>query len=406
MPDPEKRFMPLTETERELVAAVPTLAELVADLRRLVDVNSFTANKLGVDEVADLVERRLEDLGFRTACMVDGKTGRHVVARRLGAGGPRVLLIGHTDTVHAPESGFSALSTDPEDADRLRGPGVADMKGGLVVLLAALTALQAVGRLDGAEVVVVVNADEEEGAPTSGDLIRAEAEESQLALAFECGREVADGATTIVTARRGVGRMKLRATGSASHAGSNPGGGASAVLETAQKVAPLHALSDEAVGRTVTVGVLRGGTAANVTPAECEMEIDYRFPDEESGRELGDAVIEVASDTLLRSPTGRPLVRTMVTSHLVRPPLVRTEAVAAAAARILAAGADLGLTLVEEARGGSSDAALAAEVGCTAVCGLGIVGGEIHTANEWARASSLTDRARLAALVIDRFLRG
>lgn len=398
--------MPLEHEAQALLAAVPPAAWLRALLEELVGHNSFTGNKVGVDAVADVVERRLEELGLRTACMVDGKTGRHVVARTYGEGGPRVFLIGHSDTVHAPECGFSGVTADADDPDVVRGPGVADMKGGLVVMLAALTALRDAGRLDGRELVVVVNGDEEEGAPTSGDLIRVEAEESQLALAFECGREAADGATTIVTRRRGVGRLKLKATGSSSHAGTNPGGGASAVLETAQKVGPLHALSDAALERSVTVGVLRGGTAGNVVPAECELELDYRFPDEEAGRDLFDAITEIASDNLLRGPSGRPLVRTVVTSHLVRPPLVRTDAVAAAAARLIAAGADLGLRLVEESRGGSSDAALAAEVGCPAVCGLGAVGGDIHTPREWARLSSLGDRARLAALAIDRFWRG
>jgi glutamate carboxypeptidase len=398
--------MPLTAVEHALIEAVPPAASLLADLKTLVEINSFTENKLGVDQVADFVERRLEELGFRTACMVDGKTGRHVVARRYGEGGPRLLLIGHSDTVHAPGSSFSGLTVDPEDPDLYRGPGAADMKGGLVVMLGALTALDAAGLLDGREVVVVVNGDEEEGSPASGDLVRAEAEEAQLALAFECGREAADGATTIVTARRGVGRIKLRATGSAAHAGVNPGDGASAVLESAQKVAPLHALTDPATNRAVTVGVFRGGVAGNVTPAECEFEIDYRFPDEEAGRELSDAILEIASDHVLRAPTGRPLVRTVVRSHLVRPPLVRTEAVAAAAARVIAAGADLGLRLQEEARGGSSDAALAAEVGCPAVCGLGAVGAGIHTAEERVRASSLVARARLAALVAARFFAG
>jgi glutamate carboxypeptidase len=396
--------MPLTEAEKALVAAVPPAPALIEDLRALTNQNSFTGHKIGVDKVADYVERRLESLGFRTACMVDGKSGRHVIARSIGGGGPRALLIGHSDTVHAPESGFSEFQLDPEDADRATGPGIADMKGGLVVMLAALDALHSMGA-SGRELAVVVVGDEEEGSPTSGDLVRAEAEESQLALVFECGRSTGEGATTIVTGRRGVGRLKLRATGAASHAGSAPGAGASAVLETAQKVAPLHALTDETRGRTVTVGVLKGGTTGNVVPAECLLELDYRFPDLEAGEDLADQIIEIASENHLRGPTGRPLVRTVVTSHLVRPPLVRTDAIATAAAAVIAAGADLGLRLAEESRGGSSDAALAAEVGCPAVCGLGVVGGDIHTDREWATLSSLRERATLVALTLDRFFR-
>lgn len=395
--------MPLTATEQAVVDAVPDVVVLEAELKQLVDQNSFTGNKLGVDMVADHMERRLEALGFRTACMVDGSTGRHLVARRVGASGPKVLLIGHSDTVHPPEAPFRAYTLDPEDPDRATGPGAADMKGGLVVLLAALDALAATGRLEGRDVVVVIVADEEEGSPTSGDLVRAEAEDAGWAVAFEAGREAPGGGSTLVTRRRGVGRVKLKATGAASHAGSAPGAGASAILETAQKVAPLHALTDAAADLTVTVGVLRGGVAGNVVPAECVMELDYRFPDAAAGEELGDRVLEIAAENFLTAPTGRPLVRTVVTSHLVRPPMIRTDAVAAAAARVVAAGADLGLRLVEEARGGSSDAALAADVGCPAVCGMGVVGGDIHTEREWIRRSSLRERARLAALALERY---
>ena len=399
--------MPLTDSEAALVAAVPDLDAAAAFLKELVEVNSFTGNKLGVDQISDAVERRIEELGFRTAAMVDGVSGRHLVARRrdVAEGAPRLLLLGHVDTVHPQDGGFRGFAIDDDDADVARGPGVADMKGGLVVLLGALEALAARGALEGADVVVVAVGDEEIGSPTSGDLVRAEAEGAGLCLTFECGRPAPDGAaTTFVTRRRGVGRLRLKATGAAGHSGA--GEGASALLETAPKVATLHALSDAAAELAVSVGVLRGGTAANVTPATCELEVDYRFPDVESGRDLYDRIVDVVSENLLRGPSGRPLVRTTPVSHVTRPPLERTEAVATAAERVIRAGADLGLRLIEEARGGSSDAALAAEVGCPALCGLGVVGGDIHTDREWARLSSLRDRMRLAALVMHRFLRG
>jgi glutamate carboxypeptidase len=395
--------MTLSPLERRLVDAVPPLDRLIEELGALVAINSLTSNKLGVDAVVDRLERRLEGLGFRTSCLVDGRTGRHLVARRLAGEGPRALLIGHTDTVHAEASGFSELKTDEADPTLARGPGAADMKGGLVVMTAALEALFATGRLDGRSVTIVVNADEETGSPTSSDLFRSEAEDARLALGFECGREAEGDATTIVTARRGVGRISLHAQGAAAHAGVDPGGGASAVLECAQKVAPLHALSDPAAGRHVTVGVLRGGTAGNVVPAACEMEVDYRFPDRESGSDLSDRIIEILSEDLVTTPSGRPRVRTIVDRHDVRPPLVRTDAVAAAAARVIEAGAALGLKIVEEARGGSSDAALAADVGCPALCGMGVVGGAIHTDKEWIRLPSLRSRAALAALTLERF---
>src|SRR5262249_35810101 len=163
----------------------------------------------------------------------------------------------------------------------------------------------------------------------------------------------------------------------------------------ASKIPALAALESPERRWNVNVGTFHGGTAANVVAESAEMTIDYRFPDAESGEELGAAITDIVSEPHLRSPGGRPLVR-----------VVCKDAVAAAAARVIQAGADLGQAVVEEARGGSSDAALAFDAGCPAVCGLGVVGGAIHTDREWIRVSSLRERAALAALVCDRFLNG
>jgi glutamate carboxypeptidase len=200
--------------------------------------------------------------------------------------------------------------------------------------------------------------------------------------------------------------MHLQATGAAAHSGSETERGASAVLELARKVVDVSALENKERRWNVNVGIFHGGTAANVVAESAEMTVDYRFPDKESGEELTAAITDIVSEPSLRNPAGRPLVRTICREHIVRPPLERTEAVAAAAARIIEAGRDLGQVLVEESRGGSSDAALAFDAGCPAVCGLGAVGGAIHTDQEWIRVSSLRERAALAAVVIDRFLSG
>ena len=253
---------------------------------------------------------------------------------------------------------------------------------------------------------MILNADEEIGSPHSTEIIRLEAQEAQLALAFERGSEIEGGSTAIVTARRGIGRMTVAATGAAAHSGNETGRGASAIVELAPKIAELAALESAERHWNVNVGTFRGGTAANVVAESAEMTIDYRFPDAESGEELGAAITDIVAEPRLRSAGGRPLVRVVCREHVIRPPLVRTDAVAAAAARIIEAGRDLGQTIVEEARGGSSDAALANDAGCPSVCGMGVVGGAIHTDQEWIRPSSLRERAALAAIVADRFLHG
>jgi glutamate carboxypeptidase len=278
------------------------------------------------------------------------------------------------------------------------------MKGGLVVMIEALRTLHAAGSLDGRHLTVVINADEEVGSPESGDLIRSEAAESQLCLCFEAGRPTGDGGGgTFVTRRRGFGRLTLVAKGRAAHAGVAPERGASALLELCHKAIDLSALSDPGAGIHVTVGILRGGTAANTVPAAASLELDYRFPDEDAQVELEDRIFAIAARNIVRDADGRAAVATTLRDHIKRPALVRTDAIARMAQRIVASGRDLGLVLEEEGRGGSSDAALAAEVGCPAVCGLGVVGDAFHTEQEWIRPSSLVERARLAALTIARF---
>jgi glutamate carboxypeptidase len=393
--------MALTPSERAIVDRLPSAGDLLAELAPLVAQTSHTPDKEGVDRVGRICEEVLEGCGFRVGVMVTAVTGKHLIARRTGAS-RRLLLIGHLDTVHPAASPFRDLR--PSGEDRATGPGAADMKGGIVVMLAALRALHQAGRLDDRAVTVILNADEETGSPHSTEIIRLEAQEADLALAFERGTEMDGGRTAIVTARRGIGRMAIVATGSAAHSGNESDRGASAILELASKVPELAALESAERRWNVNVGTFHGGTAANVVAESAEMTIDYRFPDRESGDELGAAITDIVSEPRLRSAAGRPLVRVMCREHVVRPPLVRTEAVAAAAARVIAAGADLGQAIVEESRGGSSDAALAFDAGCPAVCGLGVVGGAIHTDQEWIRVSSLRERAALAAVVFDRFL--
>ena len=378
---------------------------LQARLREWVEISSCTADRIGVDRLGDLLASQLQELGFRIAEIVSGTWGRTVVARREGSGGHRLLLIGHLDTVHPAESGFEGLVEVAGDPSRLTGPGCADMKGGLVVMLEALRALAAAGELEGRQVVVVLASEEERGSPVSSEVIRGEATVADLCLVFEPGRVGEDGATTFVTGRRGFGRFRLTAHGRAAHAGVESDAGASAIRELALKVPVLEDLAAEHPGSSVTVGLFHGGSAANTVPESAWIEVDYRYADPESGLDLEDALLTAAGRHQVHDARGRPCVSTRLEDHVKRPPLLRTEAIGRMSDRIRSWGAELGLELREETRGGSSDAAIAADMGCPAVCGLGAVGGAFHTRDEWVLPASLVDRARLAALVMYRFWR-
>lgn len=395
--------MSLTDVERSICSHVSEPDELLSRLRTLVEIPSPSRDKEGVDGMVDALEPFFTDLGFKTGVVVTGTEGRHLVARLFGQG-PRILLIGHTDTVHAKDGGFSGLTVSDDDPDRARGPGAADMKGGIVVILSALEALARADRLAGRSITVLLTGDEEIGSTTSREILEGESSEADLTLVFECGRPTEDGGSTFVTARRGMGRMELVTKGAAAHTGW--GGGASAILDLAHKVVALHALNDEGRNVSVNVGLIRGGTAANTVPAEATMTIDWRFPDEATGEELDELITDIAAEPMLRGPSGKALVRSMPKARWSRPPMTRNAAVAKAATLVVETATDLDLRISEESRGGSSDAVWAAAAGKSVVCGMGAVGDGIHTPNEWVSLRSIGERARLAALVIDRAAEG
>lgn len=397
----------LNEREQRLLEPLDGLqVAMESRLRDWVGISSCSKDPSGVNRLGDAVGDVLRALGFRIAEVVTGTTGRTLVARRDGRPTHRLLLLGHLDTVHPATSSFRDYISAAEGSDVATGPGIADMKGGLVVLVTALELLDKADLLKDRHLTLVLNSDEEIGSPGSQEIIRAEAMESDLCLGFEPGRPSGDGGSTFVNARSGFGRMTVAAKGRAAHSGVDPGAGASAILDLAQKVVALHKLSDAERRIQVSVGTIQGGTAANVIPESASMELDYRFPDDDAKVELEDEIAHLVGRTELRDEKDRPMVVTQVRDHITRPAMIPSEASERMVGRIIAAGQDLGLKLVAERRGGSSDAALAADAGCPSLCGLGAVGGGFHTDQEWIQLSSLKSRTALAALTVMRFFGG
>lgn len=407
--------MPIQNPHAALFARIHAdSTRMEADLAAWVAMDTHSANKQGVDALGALLCTRLEAMGFRVAELVNGVHGRTLVARRGprptdvsgGDDGPRnaathpMLLLGHMDTVHPASAGFNSLQR-VEGSTHAKGAGAADMKGGLVVLLHALEALHAEGLLDRRALRVVLNGDEEVGSPASGELIRAEAADCGLCLCFEAGR-VADGGSTFVTRRKGMMRLSVRARGRSAHAGVEPSLGASAVRELAGKVGPIEDLADAATGTTVLVGTFHGGTAANTVPEEATLDIDVRFDDDDVRQQVEDDLQGILRKPVVRDAAGRPRVATTIRERVFRPPMEANAVSEGLAAELVRLAAEHGQVLVPEARGGSSDAALAADVGCPALCGLGAVGGAFHTRDEWVDLASLPQRtALLARLILD-----
>jgi len=361
-------------------------------LQTLVDVDSGSRDLEGVAAVIDTLEARWRSLGFTTE-RTNTKTGPQLVSRRLSPqpDAPTLLLIGHVDTVF--ERGTAALRPFELKDGRAYGPGVADMKGGLVAMLAVVEALKAQDKLDLANFVVLNNCDEEIGSPCSRAIVEALCPESDAALIFEPGR--ADG--SIVTERKGGQTYSLKVKGKAAHAGVNPQLGASAILALSKKVVALHELNDYNRGLTLNVGLVQGGTRLNIVADQATAEIDVRTPTQALAEAVKAAIERIAAHEDV------PGTGAQLDCLSERAPLVPTPQTQPLIQVYRETASELGLTWGCSGTGGGSDGNFTAAQGVPTLDALGPVGGLYHSAEEYLDVASLPLRVALSALAITRF---
>lgn len=376
--------------DRPLEKAVSWLSlqrpSMEALLRRLVDRNSFTRNLAGVNAVASAVADELRACGVAVERIPGKNFGDHLFfASR--AGGPFTFLIGHSDTVFPPGT-FEGYR---EDGERAMGPGVLDMKGGLVVEIFALRALGEAGLLDRVPVRGIVVGDEEMGSPESQPLTVERVRGAAAALGLESGRS----RDLIVTRRKGIASLDARAHGVAAHAGGDHEMGRSAIWSLARFVDRVQSLTDYGRGVTVSVGRIEGGTTRNTVPAEARCEVDVRFLTPSDGEAVL-ALVDLAAREAAVEGT-----RIEVLRPGNRPALVRTDASALLAAEYGECQREAGLGAGEAPlSGGGSDASVTGAAGVPSIDGLGPRGAGFHTHDEFIELGSLLPKAE--ALV--RFL--
>jgi glutamate carboxypeptidase len=383
--------------------------EMVRTLAAWVDVNTGSLNRAGLDAFARLLTGPLEELGFE----VEVLSGEPVELPERGIveGGPlirarraaderverplRLLLVGHFDTVFEPDSDFQRFEVDEEDPDRATGPGIADMKGGLVVLFEALRGLHAVGELGNAEWTILLNSDEEIGSLASRPLIESEARRAAVGFVFESAH---DGA--MVRSRRGLGQFQLSVKGVAAHAGSAHQHGRSAIHEMAAKILRIESLTDYERGLTLNVGTVEGGTKRNVVPDHAAIWIDLRYDSPALGEEAREALDAVALDTVVDG------TEATLWGQLHRPPKLPTPEVDALLKQHRAVADDLRVDLpVARHAGGGTDGSLMGATGLATLDSMGAVGGAAHTPREYVDLPSLPERAALAAVLLRRLVR-
>jgi len=370
----------------DLEAALPALLTM---LERAVNIDSGSYHAPGVNAVIDLVAGELTKLGFAIERKPLAGRGDQMTARRAFGTGPRLLILGHADTVWP--AGTVAEWPFGRTGDRITGPGVGDMKGGVVTAVLALRSLLDRGLTGLGDCAFLLVPDEELGSVQSRSWIEDEARRADFCLTLEPCRP--NGG--VVTARGAVGAVFIRATGRSAHCAAAPENGASAVRALAALVGDLENLSQHNRGVSASVGILRGGAARQVVPPDAELHLDLRAPDAPAGDNLLAGVREIVA-----RPPFDPRVTLSLSGGISRPAFPKLPGTVALFALAQKICADLKAPIFEVASRGGSDGSFAAALGVPTLDGLGPICHDSCSRRETVEVSSIAQRGALFAGLI------
>ncbi|RMH12493.1 MAG: M20 family peptidase [Planctomycetota bacterium] len=398
--------MPLSQAERKVCALIESReSALLEDLKLHVETPTGGFNMPALDETRGRLASRLEALGAQTT-LIPGEskpdwllgsspeTGPPptAVCARLRPGRTRILIAGHLDTVHDPKSDFRELSISA-DGKTATGPGCVDMKGGLVIAVAALEALEEAG-LE-ASWSFLMNSDEETGSYHSLSALRSEAGKHDVGLAIEPALPGGE----LAIERMGAGQFMLEAHGRSAHVGRAFTEGVSAVTALARAIVAVSEMPDPQAGRILNIGPLQGGTAVNAVPDLARAWGNVRYPTEAVGEEIGAML-----DALATAPDAMPSLT--VRRSFNRPAKPLTPEVEKLALKARRVAEDLGQKLPFARTGGVCDGNILQDAGLTTIDTLGVRGGGLHTPNEWIELPSIVERCKLLAVLIHRLTVG
>ena len=355
-------------------------------LQKVVDIDSGSRNEAGVTAVATALRERLEAAGV--AVQFEPVPGYGVLLHAQVPGpaeGAPILLMGHMDTVYP--AGTAARRPFRVEDGRAYGPGVADMKSGLVMNVFVAEAFARCGGLK-APLQLFFSCDEEIGSAATRDRIMAKARGARAVLNAEPGRVSGN----LVTSRKGSMVVEFEVEGVAAHAGINHAAGASAIEALARKTLALHALTDPATGVTANVGVVHGGIVPNMVAPHAKAELDMRFTSETDPDELLAKVRAVVEEESVPRTKGR-----ITEARRTMPMKPTPDELLALYQRGAKA---LGFEVQGEFTGGAADSGLTASVGAPTLCGTGPVGGHAHTEREYCELATFVPRAQAVALAI------
>lgn len=370
-------------------AIAPHYLEL---LRDIVNINTDTQNVTGLAKAREVLIPHFEELGMKTSRHRLAEPGREVLSFELPGAEPRVLLVGHLDTVFGESSAFQTFELQ---SDRVVGPGVIDMKGGIVLMLNVLAQLKQSGQLGA--VRVVLNDDEEIGSPHSKQTLRALGRGIPYGLVFEPGLD--DGA--VVSSQAGVRWIKLTSQGKAAHAGLEPENGIDACLDVVRKVQKLTDLSRPEVGLTINPGVIEGGRKPNVVCDRASVTVDVRFRSPADWRDLASAIERIRAHSDVFNQRLGQGAASQVTQLAEMPPLPASSTQTLVESWKVVT-AQLGRSFKARGVGYGSDGNHLADLGMQLLVGLGPYGGGMHSDKEFMWLSSYRERLTLVTALVQK----
>lgn len=372
------------------------MEQYLDDLKTIVNIDSGTYTKPGIDRVGAYLQERFQDFGFFTHVEQQEQFGNHLVATHTGSAtkGPHILLIGHIDTVFpAGEVQKRPFAISQQNGGRIAtGPGVLDMKSGVLIGMYGLHLLIASQQAHYQRVTFVCNSDEEIGSPSSKPLIQEIAQKADAVIVLEPGR----AKSTVVSSRRGSGQYRVEVHGVSAHAGVEPQRGRNAILELSYQVQKMQALNGTVPGTTLSVGIIHGGERTNVVPDYAYFDMDVRASDKAGIKAIEAAMHKITKEHVLQG------TKITLTGSMLSMPFERNKRNAQLVQLVKEAGNELGLKITDVGSGGASDANNTAALGIPTIDGLGAGGGLAHNPGEFIELDYLPTRIALLSGLVQR----
>ena len=362
--------------------------EMLELLEAAVNIDSGSSHKQGADRMAALMESFLGGAGLKTQRHALATHGDCISARLPSAAdSDHVLLLGHMDTVFP--AGTAKQRPFRIEGEMAHGPGVADMKAGIVMNAFVARAFAEVAP-EAAPLHILFTGDEEVASPASRKITLERARGARAVFNAEPGRPSGN----VVTSRKGAFFIDFEVKGVAAHAGVAPEKGASAIDALARKVVELHQLADHQKGISANVGTIRGGMTVNTVADHAQAQLDVRYPPGIDHEDLHTRILEIIQRHAVKNTHAH------VTHEGIFLPLTPSEASVRLLKRYQACAKTLDMKVEGEFTGGSADSGLTASVGAPTLCATGPVGGDVHTEREWLRVNTIVPRAQALALTI------